>query len=55
MGRSVIATGTPEEVSQVKESFTGRYLKKVLEEEGKIFKPAENTKKKTSNLKLKKK
>jgi excinuclease ABC subunit A len=54
-GGSVIATGTPEEVSQVKESFTGRYLKKVLEEEGKIFKPAENTKKKTSNLKLKKK
>lgn len=32
-GGEVIATGTPEEVVTVKRSFTGQYLKKVLEEE----------------------
>ena len=31
-GGEVIATGTPEEVAKVKESYTGRYLKKVLEQ-----------------------
>ncbi|CCV63709.1 putative UvrA protein (Excinuclease ABC subunit A) [Alteracholeplasma palmae J233] len=29
-GGNIIATGTPEEVSQVKESYTGQYLKTVL-------------------------
>ncbi len=31
-GGQLIATGTPEEVSLVKESYTGQYLKKVLQE-----------------------
>jgi len=31
MGGKVIATGTPEEISKNKNSFTGEYLKKVLE------------------------
>ena len=30
-GGTIVATGTPEEVSQVKESYTGKYLKEVLE------------------------
>ena len=30
-GGEVIATGTPEEIAKVKESHTGRYLKKILE------------------------
>lgn len=30
-GGSIIATGTPEQVSEVAESFTGQYLKKVLQ------------------------
>ncbi len=30
LGGQVIATGTPEEVAKVKESFTGEYLKKIL-------------------------
>ena len=29
-GGQVVATGTPEEVSEVKESYTGQFLKKVL-------------------------
>ena len=29
-GGTIVATGTPEEVSKVKESYTGEYLKKVL-------------------------
>ena len=29
-GGNVVATGTPEEVAKVKESYTGQYLKKVL-------------------------
>ena len=29
-GGQIVATGTPEEVAQVKGSFTGQYLKKVL-------------------------
>ena len=31
-GGEIIATGTPEEVAEVKESYTGQYLKKVLQE-----------------------
>lgn len=30
MGGTIVATGSPEEVSEVKESFTGEYLKKIL-------------------------
>lgn len=30
-GGTIVATGTPEKVSKVKESYTGQYLKKVLE------------------------
>jgi excinuclease ABC subunit A len=30
-GGKILATGTPEEVAEVKGSFTGRYLKNVLE------------------------
>ena len=29
-GGTVIATGTPEEVAKVKESYTGQFLKKIL-------------------------
>jgi excinuclease ABC subunit A len=29
-GGNVVAAGTPEEVAEVKESHTGRYLQKVL-------------------------
>ena len=29
-GGNIVAIGTPEEVSEVKESYTGQYLKKVL-------------------------
>ena len=29
-GGTIVATGTPEEVSQVEESYTGQFLKKVL-------------------------
>ena len=32
-GGKVIATGTPEEVSENKNSYTGQYLKKVLKKE----------------------
>ena len=30
LGGTVVATGTPEEVSKVKESYTGQFLKKIL-------------------------
>ena len=29
-GGYIVATGTPEEVAKVKESYTGQYLKKML-------------------------
>ncbi len=35
-GGQIIATGTPEEVSQVKESFTGQFLNKILNKEGSL-------------------
>lgn len=35
-GGHVVATGTPEEVAEVKDSFTGQYLKKVLEKDKKL-------------------
>ena len=33
LGGEVVATGTPEEVSKVKESYTGMFLKEILEKE----------------------
>ena len=30
LGGSVVATGTPEEISKVKESYTGQFLKRML-------------------------
>lgn len=30
-GGTLVATGTPEQVAKVKESYTGQYLKKMLE------------------------
>ena len=30
-GGMIVAEGTPEEVAQVKESYTGRYLRRILE------------------------
>ena len=30
-GGNIIACGTPEQIAQVEESYTGKYLKKVLE------------------------
>ncbi len=43
-GGRIVAEGTPEEVAQVKESFTGRYLKQVLEKAKKTKRagPAKN-------------
>ena len=40
-GGQVVATGTPEEVAQVKESYTGQYLKPVLERDTKLTKEAQ--------------
>ena len=34
-GGTVVACGTPEEVSEVKESYTGKYIKKILQSEKK--------------------
>jgi excinuclease ABC subunit A len=33
-GGNIIATGTPEQVAKIKESYTGHYLKKMLEKQG---------------------
>src|SRR5690606_41064096 len=30
-GGQIIATGTPEEITEVEESFTGQYLKQIIE------------------------
>ncbi|WP_155805091.1 excinuclease ABC subunit UvrA [Lentilactobacillus kisonensis] len=35
-GGSIVATGTPEKVAEVKESYTGQYLKPVLERDKKL-------------------
>lgn len=32
-GGNIVATGTPEEIAQNKQSYTGQYLKKVLKKE----------------------
>ena len=39
-GGQIVATGTPEEVAKVKESYTGQYLKPVLERDTKVTKEA---------------
>lgn len=44
-GGQVVATGTPEEVAQVKESYTGQYLKLVLERDTELTKQMINNKK----------
>lgn len=44
-GGQVVATGTPEEVAQVKESYTGQYLKPVLERDTELTKQMINNKK----------
>lgn len=33
-GGKIVATGTPEEVAMIKESYTGQYLKRILEKQG---------------------
>ncbi len=44
-GGQVVATGTPEEVAQVKESYNGKYLKPVLERDTELTKQMINNKK----------
>lgn len=44
-GGQIVATGTPEEVAQVKESYTGQYLKPVLERDTELTKQMINNKK----------
>ena len=39
-GGTIVTTGTPEEVAEVKESYTGQYLKPVLERDTKLTKEA---------------
>ena len=39
-GGQIVATGTPEEVAKVKETYTGQYLKPVLERDTKLTKEA---------------
>ena len=40
-GGTVVATGTPEQLAKVPESYTGQYLKPVLERDKKLTKQAE--------------
>ncbi|AEB93610.1 excinuclease ABC subunit UvrA [Lactobacillus johnsonii] len=44
-GGQIVATGTPEEVAQVKESYTGQYLKPVLKRDTELTKQMINNKK----------
>ena len=44
-GGQIVATGTPEEVAQVKESYTGQYLKPVLTRDTELTKQMINNKK----------
>ena len=37
-GGTIIATGTPEEVSEVNNSYTGQYLKKILAKDKALMK-----------------
>ena len=34
LGGTVVAQGTPEQVAQVQESYTGQFLKEILQKEG---------------------
>ena len=43
-GGQIVATGTPEEVAEVKESYTGQYLKPVLKRDIKLTKKLMNSK-----------
>ncbi|EMF0068894.1 excinuclease ABC subunit UvrA [Enterococcus hirae] len=36
-GGTILATGTPEEIIEVKESYTGRYLKKIMNGENQLY------------------
>lgn len=45
-GGQIVATGTPEEVAKVKESYTGQYLKPVLERDTNLTKQLMNDKNK---------
>ncbi|WP_278415566.1 excinuclease ABC subunit UvrA [Lactobacillus taiwanensis] len=45
-GGQIVATGTPEEVAEVKESYTGQYLKPVLERDTELTKQLMSKKKK---------
>lgn len=45
-GGQIVATGTPEEVAEVKESYTGQYLKPVLERDTELTKQLMSRKKK---------
>ncbi len=40
-GGNIVATGTPEQLCKVQESYTGQYLKPVLERDKKLTKQAE--------------
>ena len=44
-GGQIVTTGTPEEVAQVKESYTGQYLKPVLKRDTELTKQMINNKK----------
>ena len=35
-GGTIVATGTPEEVAMCPESYTGQYLKRILEKAGRL-------------------
>ena len=43
-GGTIVATGTPEEIAKVKESYTGKFLGPVLEQTKKFMKAAKNKK-----------
>ena len=43
-GGTIVATGTPEEIAKVKESYTGKFLGPVLEQTKKFMKAAKHKK-----------
>ncbi|ALC88840.1 excinuclease ABC subunit A [Bacillus sp. FJAT-18017] len=51
-GGTIVATGTPEQVAEVPESYTGRYLKPILERDrGRMRKQIEETEKQAAQMK----
>ncbi len=48
-GGTIVATGTPEEIVKIKESYTGQFLKPVLERTKSYMKRAEKSKDKLNN------